>query len=162
MTDTDAYGGTDAAVYTYTAAAGLVYGSLAAMTPGVPVWVEFDIKNPNDGNALDQLRVYVRDSNAAYHWRRVVKVPAVADGWVTYAFTFTPRTTGTSHNLFFSNADTGLLRSVLIGRPRVYHSNERVLGGRRPTIAAAATDPATTQTLVNDLRAKLICLGILG
>lgn len=32
----------------------------------------------------------------------------------------------------------------------------------RPTIAAAATDAATTQTLVNDLRTKLIALGLMG
>lgn len=31
----------------------------------------------------------------------------------------------------------------------------------RPAIAAAATDPAETMALVNDLRAKLITLGII-
>ena len=100
MTDTDAYGGHRRGSLYVHRCGGAGLWLTGGDDPGVPVWVEFDIKPGNDGNALDQLRVYVRDSNAAYHWRRVVKVPAVADGWVTYAFTFTPRTTGTGHNLF--------------------------------------------------------------
>lgn len=123
---TDAVGGSNAVKVTFTGSAGTPYTTLSAMTPGVPVWVELDVKNPNDGSQLSQFQLYVQDAGAAIHWRRVIDVPIVANGWVTYAFSFTPRTAGTTPLVVISNADTGILGTILVGRPRVYHSTERL------------------------------------
>ncbi len=139
---TDALGGTEAATYTASHTNAQLYSSIAtAMTAGIPVWVEFDIKNPDDGNALSQLQVYVQDSGtAAYHWRRSVPVPTVAQGWVTHAFSFVPRESGAAgRSIVFSNADTTLSKSVSLGRVRVYHGNSRQIGGKRPAVTGAST-----------------------
>ena len=151
--DTDAMGGTEAATFTATHASSSAVAACAVMRVGVPVWVEFDVKNPDDGNALDQFYVYVSNSSgAAIHWRRTVPVPTVAQGWVNYAFSFVPREVGSTYpQLFFSNADTGDLKSVSLGRVRMYHGKERQIGGKRPTVSSTA-----------ELHAELDSLGIIN
>lgn len=157
---TDAYGGSDAATLTFTAANPACYTALPAMTPGLPVWIEFDVKNPNDGHQLSQFQVFVVETTGGYdHFRRMVEVPAVSAGWVTYAFHFTPVTAGTSCYLMFGDQmGTAFTNStVTVGRPRIYHSTERVLGGKRPTI----TGDRTTGTGVTSLLSSLAAQGLI-
>ncbi|MGB0971747.1 MAG: hypothetical protein ACPGVG_12405, partial [Mycobacterium sp.] len=152
--DTDAMGGTEAATFTFNHAstAQINSGPISAMSPGKPVWVEFDLANPDDGNELDQLFVYVQDTSSSFHWRRTVVMPTVAQGWVNYAFSFVPRTAGTSTRLYFSNADSGELKSATIGRARVYHGSERQIGGSRPAVTG-------TSSLVTALKGSGIVAG---
>ena len=161
---TDALGGDDAVVWTMSGTAYMqLRASLTALIPGRPLWVEFDVANTDDGaTSADSLNATVWDNGVTVHWRRYVDVPSVEAGWVTYAFCWTPRTVGVVPYLFFGPTSTaGAGKTVKLGRVRMYYANERQIGGRRPAIAAEATDAATTQTLVNDLRAKLIDLGII-
>lgn len=159
---TDVFGGSNAGTFTFTSTSGTAQRVISSMTPDVPLFIEFDLKNPNDGNALEQVSVYLQDNAGAYHWARVVDVPSVAQGWVTYQFHFVPRTAGSSPRIFFANSGGLTNKTITVGRPRVYHGSCSQIGGQRPTIAAAATDAATTQTLANDLRSKLIDLGIIS
>ena len=161
---TDALGGDDAVVWTMSDQALMqLRSSLPALTPGRPLWVEFDVANTDDGaTSADSLNATVWDNGSAMHWRRFVDVPSVSAGWVTYAFCWTPRTVGAIPYLFFGTTDTaGAGKTVKLGRVRMYYANERQIGGRRPAIAAEATDAAETMALANDLRAKLIELGII-
>ena len=162
---TDAYGGSDAATVNFTGDNAVTYGNISNLVLGMPCWVEIDVKQPAD-TPVSSVALSIRQgSPAAVHWGTIVEVPTTAFGWVTYAFVFTPRTTsaGAFPALFIKppvSTGAGSTGKVILGRPRVYQSNERILGGRRPTVAAAATDPATTQALANDLRAKLIAFGL--
>ena len=89
-------------------------------------------------------------------------MPTVEQGWVSYAFSWTPNTAGDGVPVVtFNNASTGDLGSIKVGRVRVYHGHYPQTGGARPAVAAAATDASSTQTLANDIREKLIVLGIL-
>jgi hypothetical protein len=160
----DAFGGTDAIKLKLgTSTVTSAYLALPAFTIGMPVWVEVDVANPNDGNAVDWFRLYVRDSNAAFHFSRTVKTPDVSQGWVTYAWSFTPRTVGNAPTFIQFGAPDALSseKTVNIGRVRVYHGNERQIGGSRPTTTAATTTTAAAN-LTNDLRNKLIGLGIVS
>ena len=167
---TDALGGTDAALLTFsTEQTGSCQASIVSMTVGVPAWVEFDVKSGDMGTSLQMLRVAVADaSGGKIHWRRVVAVPGLFSGWVTYAFSFTPRTAGNDPYLLFDNRANGKelgvgdRGTVIVGRPRLYHSNERQLGGRRPVAPAAAVELSDTQSLANSLRNELIALGVLS
>jgi hypothetical protein len=162
---TDAYGGADAVTLTMDNISGLLSSALTVdLVIGLPMWVEFDVANTNDGNTAEKFNVFVRDDPSSFHMRRCVEVPSVDKGWVTYAFCFTPRTTGQRPTrLMFgaaNSADVG--KTVKIGRPRVYQANERQMGGRRPTVAAAATTQLNVADLANDLRNDLIALGIVS
>ena len=162
--DEDALGGSDAATFTCNHASSDMYAELPKLTPGVPVWIEFDVANPADGNALTSINASIQHwTGAADMWSREVPVPTVAEGWVSYAFNFTPNVEGTSNPLFtFNNtAAGGDLGSIKVGRVRVYHGHYPQTGGARPSVAAAATDASSTQTLANDLRTQLIGLGII-
>jgi len=159
--EADAFGGTNASTYTFSSGTAYVYAGLSAMTPDVPLFVEFDLKNPDDGNAISHIGVVIWDHAANYHFARRVEVPSVAQGWVSYRYHFTPRTAGSTLRAYFGPAPGLTSGTVTVGRPRFYHGNAAQLGGFRPAIAAEATDAATTQTLANDLRAKLIDLGII-
>jgi hypothetical protein len=159
----DAFGGADAITLTHgTSTVSSAFLALPAFTVGLPVWVEMDVANPGGVNAAEWSRVIVRDNNAAFHFSRTFRTPAVGQGWVTYAWSFTPRTVGNKPTYFQIGAPDAFSagETVSIGRVRVYHANERQLGGRRPGVLAAATDEASTQALVNDLREKLISLGV--
>jgi hypothetical protein len=161
---TDAFGGPDAITLTHgTSTVSSAFLTLPAFTVGVPIWVEMDVANPG-GNAVEWSRLMVRDNNAAFHLSRTFRTPDVGQGWVTYAWSFTPRTVGNKPTYFQIGAPDALSsgKTVNIGRVRVYHANERQLGGRRAGVLAAATDAATTQALVNDLRDKLISLGVVS
>lgn len=144
----DAYGGADAATYSFTTSAGcFIVGLGSAPKVGVPLWIELDVKNPNDGNALSQLYVYTQANSGGYiPWRRSVEVPSVADGWVTYAFQYVPRSTGAIH-IRIGNADSGLLKTVTVGRVRAYQSNERQIGGARPTVSGQSGLVAALNTM---------------
>lgn len=138
--ETDALGGTDAIEATFTTTSGsTLYGDLADMTPGVPMWIEFDLKNPDDGNALDSVNVTVINaSDGTMHWRREVEVPAVSDGWVSYAFNFVPRTSGNGETprIYINNFWSEAAKTVQVGRVRVYHGHDRQLGGRRESVTS--------------------------
>ena len=157
----DGLGGSNAATFTYTDVSGYTYRTISAMSPGVPVFIEFDLKNPDDGNQLSQVLVSLRDNNSHYHWARILEVPSVDQGWVTYRFHFTPRTAGTTCRWYFTNSGGLTGKTVMVGRPRIYHGSGWQIGGVRPAIAAEATDAAETMALANDLRTKLIDLGII-
>jgi hypothetical protein len=163
---TDAYGGADAAHFQFTGDYATVYGALLTCVPDKPAWVEIDVAQPDSGTPCAAITlILVEGSDNTLHWTRVVQVPTTAQGWVTYAFPWTPRIAGTAASLYVQaehQAGAGSTGKVKVGRARVYHANERQLGGRRPAIAAAATDAGTTQTLANDLRTKLIALGIIS
>jgi len=167
-TTTDVHGGSDAITLTFgTSLVTSAYIAVPAFTAGMPVWVEFDVANTNDGNDVGSFIAMVRDSSGAglaYHWQRVIKVPEVSEGWVTYAFTFTPRTTGAGPTYFQIGspdaASSG--KTAKVGRLRIYHGNERQVGGQRPAIAAAATTQLDVADLANDLRNDLISLGIVS
>jgi hypothetical protein len=64
--------------------------------------------------------------------------------------------------MFQAAAAADVTKTVNIGRPRVYHANERQIGGRRPAIAAAATTQLNAADLANDLRNDLIMLGLVS
>jgi hypothetical protein len=156
---TDALGGTNACTVTFPTNSQF-YRAVSAMTVGQPVWVEFDVGDTG-GTDLAEIQVYVRDTNAAYHWRRTVEVPAA--GWQTYKFPFVPRTVGTSINVHFHNV-TGATGTVNIGRVRVYHATEALVGGHRvaanpDTSGAALVD---LETEVNQLKEALRSLGLMA
>lgn len=160
---TDALGGSNAAKYTFTNSSGAARKALSAFSPGVPVFIEFDVKNPDDGNAMTLLSIQIIDNSPAhYHWTRRVEVPSVAQGWVTYRFHFTPRTAGSSHRLWIKDYNGGSGKTVIIGRPRVYHGTGWQVGGFRPTPAAAATTVMGSADIANDLRNNLISLGVMS
>ena len=164
-TITDAYGGSDAILWTLGSTSQMQLRSgLSAFVVGLPVWVEFDVQNTDDGvTSGDSLKATVWDNNGgAVHWQRFVRVPSVAQGWVTYAFSFIPRTVGSTPYIYFGPTETSSTGNTInLGRVRVYQANERQIGGQRPAIAAEATDAAETMALANDLRTKLIELGII-
>jgi hypothetical protein len=164
---TDAYGGADAVTLTMTNSSAQLYNPTTLATnaiSGMPLWVEFDLKNPNDGNAASQIYAFIGTSTLGqFLWRRCIEVPAVDKGWVTYAYCFTPRTASDVVYLqFTATGASEAAKTVSIGRPRVYHANERQVGGTRPAIAAAATSATGSADIANDLRNKLISLGIVS
>jgi hypothetical protein len=117
-------------------------------------------------DVFPRLQVMVADSSPSVvgHWFRILEIPSTGLGWHTYAFNFVPRSVGSTPNLYIiapigAGTTSASRGKVKIGRPRVYQSAERVLGGRRPTLAAAATDATTTQTLANSIRTTLISQG---
>jgi hypothetical protein len=159
----DVFGGADAVEIQFTDAGAAAYGNLLTCVPDKPAWVEIDIAQPDSGTPCTAIKLaLVEGSNNTIHWTRVVEIPSTAQGWVTYAFPWTPRIPGTFPSLFIQEEHQSVAasRKVKVGRARVYHGNERQLGGGRPAVLAAATDAATTQALVNDLRAKLVALGV--
>lgn len=161
----DAYGGTDAAKFVMGSSSSVLYSTLKReFTRGMPVWVEFDVANPADGNSAGQFFVWLSDSQTVFHWRRCIEVPAPDMGWVTYAFCFTPRTVdqGPARIVFAVSGTSEVGKSIRLGRPRVYQANERQLGGARPTVAAPAENEREAVLLVNDLRLKLIQLGLVS
>lgn len=166
-TITDAYGGSDAITLTFgTSTVTSAYIAIPAFTAGMPVWVEFDVANTDDGNDVGTFKAMVRDASAAgfaYHWQRIIAVPSVAEGWVTYAYTFTPRTTGAGPTYFqIGSPDASSSgKTANVGRLRIYHANERQIGGRRSTTTATTTI-AGSADLANDLRNKLIAAGIVS
>ncbi len=165
---TDSFGGTEAALLTFsTASTGSCLVLTDAMTVGVPAWVEVDVKQGDTGTPLEMLRIQVADTTgSAIHWRRIVAVPD--SGWVTFAFSFIPRTVGANPYLLIDNRangtaiGTGDPGTVIVGRPRFYQANERQLGGRRPTAPTAATTLSDAQSVTNDLRNELIAQGVLS
>ena len=161
----DAFGGADAVQFTMHGATSTLSHSLAVpFVAGMPMWVEFDVASPSDGTAASKFFVSVGDGASNYHWRRCIEVPSADMGWVSYAFAFTPRTTGqtTTNVVFAATGESEVGQTVNIGRPRVYQSNERQLGGRRPFVADAATNEGEALILVNELRNKLIELGLVS
>jgi hypothetical protein len=157
VTTTDAYGGTDAITLTLgTSTVTSAFLALPAFTIDAPVWVEMDVANPNDGNAVEWFKVMVRDSNAAFHFTRVCRTPSVAQGWVTYAWSFTPRTVGNAPTYFQIGAPDALssVKTVRIGRVRVYHGNERQVGGSRPTVTGSRASGAALTSLLSSLAAQ--------
>jgi hypothetical protein len=141
---------------------GVAVNDISALVVGLPCWVEFDVAAPASGTPIPTLRTYVDDQPSnLVHFLRYVEVPSATLGWVTYAFSFTPRNTGTGRRLVIqANGASG--NRVKIGRPRVYQSHERILGGRRSAVAAQATTLLTERQLVNDLRNQLIAAGVVS
>lgn len=164
---TDALGGSDAALMNIPASpswASFLSG-LATYTVGVPIHVEFDVADGGTGTDLASVKInFVGGSGNLFD--RVVAVPAT--GWHTYRFTFTPSFANWLQ-VHFQNP-TGVSGSVKIGRVRVYHATEPVLGGMRLpdyTVTNLTTDRSydantvTTAeladivgTLIADLKAK--------
>lgn len=161
---TDAYGGADAVIIKMNSAGGSLYRSLSVpFFGGLPVWVEFDVANPGENSAGAKFYAYVAGEDGAIHWRRCIEVPGPSMGWVSYAFCFSPRTDGQRAKIVFSaTGESEAQKTFKVGRPRVYQANERQLGGGRPVISAEATTADEALRLVNDLRSKLISLGILA
>lgn len=161
----DAYGGRDALELVMNGRSAELSSRLGrSFIVGMPTWVEFDVAAAQSDTSSQQFYAWVGEGSTVFYWRRCVTVPEREMGWVTYAFSFVPRTTAQGvAKLAFSPTDAGDASSTLrIGRPRVYQANERQIGGRRPRVMEAATTGAETTQLVNDLRSKLIDLGILS
>jgi hypothetical protein len=164
-TITDVYGGSNAITWTITNSSATLSSSLTtALTVGMPLWIEFDVANPNDGIAATEFFVSIRDDPTSFHWRRAVDVPSVDKGWVTHGFAYTPRTVGQvpTRLLFSAISSAAAGKTVNIGRVRVYHANERQIGGVRPAVASAATTQLNVADLANDLRNQLILLGLVS
>jgi hypothetical protein len=130
---TDAYGGADAATVNITGDYGAAYAVGSNFVVGVPVWVEIDVAQPAD-TVLSAVRVSVQDSSPSLagveHWFRQLEIPTTAQGWVTYAFSFMPRTTGASPALLVGapvGTGSGSTGKVKVGRPRMYQAHEREL-----------------------------------
>lgn len=159
--ETDVIGGSNAALYSFNAGSHVTQ-SVSAMTPDVPVCIEFDLKNADDGSELSEISVWLWNLNSNYHWARRVEVPSAAQGWTTYRFHFVPRTAGSILRLAFGPPPNDPAGTVIVGRPRVYHGDAYQIGGQRPTSAAAATTVMGSADLANDVRNKLIALGIVS
>jgi len=160
---TDAYGGADAVVWTMASGSATLSCTLTReFIVGMPTWVEFDVSSPQGGNPAAEFSVSIREVPSVFHWRRVIAVPAAGDGWVSYAFCFAPRTTGQGQAkiVFAATGESEAERTVNLGRTRVYQANERQIGGARPAVVGAATSERDAVILVNDLRDKLIALGL--
>ena len=161
----DAYGGPDAVSFTMTNQSAVLYSSLStSFVVGMPTWVEFDVSNPDDGKGATQFYALISDDHATIHWRQCVEVPSPDQGWVTYSFCFTPRTTGqdSTRIVFRATGESEAGKTVNLARTRVYQGNERQLGGTRPSVGGPATTDRDAVALVNDLRNKLIALGVLS
>lgn len=157
----DTLGGTEATEATYASATEQVYAYITP-TAGIPVWIEFDIKQ-GGSSALAQIAVQiVRDtwqSGGALHFRRVVS-PSAA--WQRYRFCFVPRTiTGAIIVDFLPLSGTG---KVQIGRVRVYHAYEPQvdISARLDAYAArvnALTDAATIAVDASLAQVHTVTLG---
>lgn len=161
----DAFGGPDAVSLRMQSSSASLSSTLSKpFIIGVPVWIEFDVASSGDGNTASQIYALISDDPARIHWRRCVEVPSSPDkGWVTYSFCFTARTSEASTRIVFrATGESESGKSVNLGRIRVYQANERQLGGARPVLRAAARTERDAVVLVNDLRTKLVSLGLVS
>jgi len=161
----DAFGGADAVQFAMVGDTASLSSALQTkLVPGMPLWVEFDISAPSDQSGARQLFAWISDDQSVLHWRRCVQVPSADHGWTTYAFTFTPRSAGSSSTslVFAATGSTEVGKAVNLGRVHVYQANERQVGGMRPAVGSVATTEAEAISLVNDLRKALLSLGLVG
>lgn len=161
----DAYGGDDAVSLLLNGRSAFLYCNLGGgLITGLPTWIEFDVADGDTEASARQFYAWIGDSPGVFEWRRCIEVPSPGCGWATYAYCFSPRkyTPGVTKVAFSASGASETGEQVRIGRPRVYQANERQLGGKRPRVLDAASNEAEAILLVNDLRSKLIELGLLS
>lgn len=161
----DAYGGDDAVRLLMNGQSALLYCHLSgAFITGMPTWIELDVADAETAAPARQFYAWIGDDQTAFFWRRCIEVPSPGSGWATYAYCFIPRTStpGVTKVAFAATGSSETGKEVRIGRPRVYQANERQLGGKRPRVMDAASNGTETTQLVNDLRSKLIALGLVS
>jgi hypothetical protein len=140
---TDATGGQDAADITF-GSGGYSYVNLSALTPGVPLWIEFDLGVPSSG-AAPNVNLFIQETSGytlvmgqtfltptSGNWRKRVMFIPQGTG---YAVGFNPPST--------SSPATGKIR---IGRVAIYQATEplagNILNGVQ-FVANSASIPAT-------------------
>ena len=161
----DAHGGGEAVrLLLAEATAALTCMRTTPFAIGRPTWVEFDVSSPADSAAATQFFASISDGGSIVHWRRCIEVPPRENGWVTYAYCFSPNDSGggSTRITFSTTGSNEVGKSINIGRTRVYQANERQLGGRRPVVDAPATDERGATVLANNLRDTLISLGLVS
>lgn len=134
----DSIGGTDAAEFTFTTAAGFFYDGIE-FTPDVRnAWVEFELKS-GATNALTQINIDIRTDGGAIPFRVMQAIPSV---WQRFRFPWNPKTAVLQTIQFRAiNYSAGVRDKVQMGRVRIYHATEPLHWGARYLEASAVYDP---------------------
>ena len=127
---TDSLGGTDAATITLGSTDTAYFGFTSAnVIPGMPLWIEFDLRAGVSGN-LNTILVIYANGGAVNGMQRYVDVPT-GTIWQKIRIPYTPRA-NTANQLVFKTGIAGSGGSFDLGRVRLYHAWEPIKNGHRP------------------------------